>query len=306
MLETEIAGIRLKNPTILASGILGVTRSSLLHIAKSGGPGAVTMKSVSREPRKGHKAPIFIANKHYGLNAVGYSNPGLVESKKEFQNLDEFGVPVFASIIGTVADDFAYMAKNYLSDEFSAVEIPLSCPHTPGFGTLAGQGTPEATYDITKAVVKNTKLPVIVKVSPNIAALGDVAKAAEKAGAKAINAVNTLGPGMRIDIRTKQPILDFKIGGVSGPALFPIALRCVYDIYNAVKIPIIGTGGIKTGSDAVEMIMAGAAAVGIGTAVHYRGQDVFNKVSEEIKKFMEKEGYSKVSELVGVANEFKK
>jgi dihydroorotate dehydrogenase (NAD+) catalytic subunit len=301
-LGTQLCGIKLRNPLILAAGILGVTKASLMNVEKNGA-GAVTIKSISREPRKGHSNPIIITYEAGMMNAVGYSNPGLADAKEEFTNLKEVGIPVIASIIGTTAEDFEFMARNFLSNEFAAVELPLSCPHTPGFGTLAGQGTPEATYDITRAVKKSTQLPVFVKLSPNTQEIGEVARAAERGGADAITAVNTLGPGMVIDIKTKQPVLDFKVGGVSGPALRPIAVRCVYDIFESVKIPVIGVGGITAGRDAVEMLMAGASAVGIGTAVYYRGIDVFRKVSAEMQQFMEQEGYKNINQLVGVAHE---
>lgn len=301
MLSTELCGIRLRNPTILASGILGVTRSSLANCVRNGA-GAVTIKSISHEPRKGHNNPIIITFEAGMMNAVGYSNPGLLEAKKEFSGLKEVRGPVIASVIGTKPEDFAFMVREFVNDEFSAVEIPLSCPHTPGFGTLAGQGTPEATYDITKAVVKETRLPVFVKISPNTQSLGDVAKAAEKAGASAITCGNTLGPGMVIDIKTRKPILDFKVGGISGPALRPIAVRCVYDVYESVNIPIIGVGGISNGRDAIEMMMAGASAVGIGTAVYYRGPEVFSLICKEMEDFMHQQDIKSLKEIIGAAH----
>lgn len=300
--KIEFCGIKLKNPTILASGILGVTRASLKNVVKNGA-GAVTIKSISKEPRKGHKNPIIITYEAGMLNAVGYSNPGLEAAKKEFSNLKEVGAPVFASIIGSEPEDFAYMAQNFLSDEFAAVEVPLSCPHTPGFGMLAGQGTPEATAKITKAVKDNTKMPVIIKLSPIIQNLAEVAKAAEAAGADALNMGNTHGPGMVINIETKQPILDFKIGGVSGPAIRPITVRCVYDLYQAVKIPIIGTGGITTWRDGIEMLMAGASLLGIGSAVYYDSEKVFTNICRGMKKFILEHGYNSVKDLIGLAHD---
>ncbi len=302
ILSTDLCGIRLKNPLILASGILGVTKDSLRNVAANGA-GAVTIKSVSREERPGHKSPIILTDGDVMINAVGYSNPGLAESRKEFSKLADVGVPVIASIIGGNAGEFSYMAEKLLPGGFSAVEIPLSCPHTPGYGMLAGQGTPDATMEITKAVKRKTKLPVIVKLSPSIQALCDVAKAAEKAGADAINMGNTAGPGMFIDAKAKSPVLDFKFGGLSGPAMKPIALRCVYDVYESVKIPIIGTGGVTKGTDAAEMLMAGACAVGVGSAVHYRGIDAFSKISGELSSFMEEEGYRRIKDMVGIAHE---
>jgi dihydroorotate dehydrogenase (NAD+) catalytic subunit len=304
-LPISLFGNKLNNPLILASGFLGVTKASLKNVAENGA-GAVTIKSISREPRKGHDSPIVLTDGDVMLNAVGYSNPGITEAKKEFSGLSEVGVPVIASIIGEDASQLAYMAKSFLSKEFAAVEIPLSCPHTPGYGMMGGQGTPEATLEITKAVKKKAKLPVIIKISANVQSIGEVSKAAVKGGADAINVTNTTGPGMMIDIHAKKPILGFKIGGMSGPAIKPLAVRCVYDVYEAVKssrIPIIGTGGVTTGEDAVEMIMAGASAVGMGSAVHYRGIDVFKKVCDEISAFMDGEGYSGIKDMVGVVHD---
>jgi dihydroorotate dehydrogenase (NAD+) catalytic subunit len=300
-IAVKLCGMRLSNPFILASGILGVTKDSLKYVAANGA-GAVTIKSVGLEQRKGHEPPILLTEGGVMINAVGYSNPGIEEARKEFSGLRDMGVPVIASIIGKDADEFRRAAQAFLPGEFAAVELPLSCPHTPGYGILAGQGTPEATREITAAVRKVTKLPVIVKLSPSIQAIGDVARAAEKAGAAAINMGNTAGPGMFIDARARKPVLSFGFGGISGPALKPIALRCVYDVYGAVKIPIIGTGGVTTGMDAAEMIMAGASAVGMGSAVHYRGIEAFRLATGELSAFMKEEGYSSVAEMVGLAH----
>ncbi|MBW2976854.1 dihydroorotate dehydrogenase [Candidatus Woesearchaeota archaeon] len=301
MLQTNLCGIKLRNPTVLASGVLGVTRESLIRVANSGA-GAVIIKSVSKDERFGHNNPTVIAFEGGMMNAVGYSNAGLESSKKEFSSLKGVNAPVIASIIGTTKEDFAYMAKSFLSDEFAAVEIPLSCPHTPGFGTLAGQSTPKATYEITKAVKKNTKLPVIVKLSPNTQEIGKIAEAAEKAGADAINMGNTHGPGMIINIDAKKPVMDFKVGGLSGPMVKPVTVRCIYDIYQTVKIPIIGTGGVTYGRDALEMIMAGATAVGIGTGVYFRGIGVFKKVCDEMQDWMKKNKVKSLDEIRGAAH----
>jgi dihydroorotate dehydrogenase (NAD+) catalytic subunit len=301
-LSSELCGIRMANPLILASGILGVTKDSLKNVARNGA-GAVTIKSVSREPRKGHETPIVLTDGEAMINAVGYSNPGLSEAKREFSGLSDVGVPVIASIIGENADEFAYMAENFLHSGFAAVELPLSCPHTPGYGMLAGHGTPEAAGQITRAVKKKTRLPVIVKLSPSAQALGDVARAAERAGADAINMGNTAGPGMLIDARARRPVLGFGFGGLSGPAIKAIAVRCVYDVYEAVRIPVIGTGGVTTGTDAAEMLMAGASAIGIGSAIHYRGIDALRKISGELSSFMKEEGFAEVREMVGIAHD---
>lgn len=303
-LGINLAGLILKNPTILASGILGVSRSSLKKVMENGA-GAVTIKSISKEPRKGHETPIITTYAAGMLNAVGYSNPGAQEAAKEFGKLNELEAPVIASIIGQTFDDFKKVWQELEDCGFSAIEVPLSCPHTPGFGTMGGQHTPQMAEQITKLLKEVSGLPIIVKVSPNNPNMVDVAKAAEAVGASAICAVNTAGPGMLINIESATPVLGFKIGGLSGPALKPIAIRCVYDLYETVKIPIIGTGGITTYEDAIEMLMAGATALGIGTAVYYHGPEVFKKITEEMAVWLENHGYKDVKEIVGVVHKNK-
>lgn len=301
-LSTDLCGIKLSNPTILPSGFLGTSKSLLKRVADNGA-GAATIKSVSLEPREGHNNPTVIPFEAGMINAVGYSNPGVEEVAGEFSGMDDIDIPVIASIIGTEADDFVRVVERLTETGFAAFELPLSCPHTPGFGLLAGQGTPESTEKIVSAVRKVSKLPVFVKLSPNVPGIGTLAKAAECAGADAITAVNTLGPGMLINIEARKPVLSYKVGGVSGDALRPIATRCVYDIYESVKIPIIGTGGISTGRHAVEMIMAGASAVGVGTGIYKRGMEIFRKICLEMESWMSENNFSNIGEMVGIAHD---
>ncbi|MGQ3685135.1 MAG: dihydroorotate dehydrogenase [Candidatus Loosdrechtia sp.] len=301
-LAINLCNIQLGNPVILASGILGVTKALLKRVSENGA-GAVTIKSISKEPREGHKNPTVITFEAGMLNAVGYSNSGVEKALEEFTNLQDVGVPVIASVIGTQKEDFVYVVERLSHTKFSAIEIPLSCPHTPGFGLLAGQGTPQATFGITSEVRKVTKLPLFIKLSPNIPEICTVAKAAEDAGADAITAVNSMGPGMIINIEARRPVLDFKVGGVTGDALRPIAIRCVYDLYKTVKIPIIGVGGISTGRHAIEMMMAGASAIGIGTGVYYRGIDIFKKIREEMVSWMQENGFDDINKIIGAAND---
>ncbi len=301
-LSVNLCSIPLANPTILASGILGTTKAFLKRVAENGA-GAVTIKSISTEPREGHKNPTVITFEAGMLNAVGYSNPGVDAAAREFSNLQDINAPVIASVIGMQKGDFVRVVEGLSGSQFSAIEIPLSCPHTPGFGLLAGQGTPEATFAITAEVRKVTRLPIFVKLSPNIPEICTIAKAAEDAGANAITAVNSMGPGMIINIEAQRPVLSFKVGGVTGDALRPIAVRCVYDLYKTIKIPIIGVGGISTGRHAIEMMMAGASAVGIGTGVYYRGIDVFKKICDEMTQWMEENGIDNVNKIVGVAHD---
>jgi len=301
-LTIDLCGIKLANPTVLPSGFLGTSKSLLKRVADNGA-GAATIKSVSFEAREGHKNPTVIPFEAGLLNAVGYSNPGAEETAREFANLEDLSIPVIASVIGTEAGDFVRVVDKLSASGFSAIELPLSCPHTPGFGLLAGQGTPESTKEIVSAVRKATKLPIFVKLSPNIPEIGNLAKAAEDAGANAITAVNTLGPGMIINIEARNPVLSYRVGGVSGQALRPIATRCVYDIYEAVKIPIIGTGGISTGRHAIEMIMAGATAIGVGTGIYERGIDIFRKICREMEAWMSENNFNTVDEMIGIAHE---
>ncbi|MCP5006801.1 MAG: dihydroorotate dehydrogenase [Planctomycetes bacterium] len=300
-LTTNLCGIKLSNPTILPSGFLGTSQPLLKRVADNGA-GAVTIKSVGLTPREGHKNPTVITFEAGMLNAVGYSNPGVEEIARVFSGSNEIDVPLIASVIGTEADEFVRVIEKLTNTGFSAIELPLSCPHTPGFGLLAGQGSPENTKEIVSAVRKSTELPIFVKLSPNTQGIGFLAKVAEDAGADAITAVNSLGPGMIINIEARTPVLSFKIGGVSGNALRPIATRCVYDIYESVNIPIIGVGGISTGRHAIEMIMAGATAIGIGTGIYHRGIDIFHKVCEEMKTWMTENNLSNIDEIKGAAH----
>jgi dihydroorotate dehydrogenase (NAD+) catalytic subunit len=301
-ISLSLCGLNLNNPTVLASGVVGISKASISLAAKNGA-GAVTIKSLSLEPRSGHPAPIVLTYSAGMLNSVGYSNPGIDNVADEFGDCSAVGVPVIGSLTGRNQEDYIALIEKAAGLDFAAIEVVLSCPHTPGYGTMAGLSTPEMTEKITKVVKSRAKKPVFVKLSPNVMAISELARAAEAAGADAITAINTAGPGMIIDVRTRRPILGGKIGGLSGAGLRPIAVRCVYDIFQAVKVPIIGTGGVSSGEHAVEMILAGATAVGIGTGVYDRGIEVFARVSEELKVFLEAEGVKSLSEIRGAAHE---
>ncbi len=301
-ISISICDLKLQNPTILASGIIGISKASITYAIKHGA-GAATIKSISTEPRKGHPAPIILTFPGGMLNSVGYSNPGIDNISDEFGKLSDVGGPVIGSITGRNEDDYSVLTEKVDLLDFSAIEVVLSCPHTPGYGTMAGLSTPKMTETITKLVKSKTKKPVFVKLSPIVMAITELAKAAEAGGADAITAVNTAGPGMIIDPYSRKPVLGGRMGGLSGDGLRPIAVRCVYDIFEAVKIPIIGTGGISTGLHAAEMILAGATAVGIGTGVYDRGIDIFNKVAKELCNFMDQEGIETLNDIKGAAHE---
>lgn len=298
MLGVNICGIKLKNPTILASGILGISKESIDKIGKSGA-GAVTLKSLCHEERLGYKNPSIISFEGGMLNAVGLSGQGINNAIKDFKKLNDLSVPVIGSVFGYKTRDFEYVAKQMSKLKPALIEVDISCPHVDYGKTICSDK--DLTAEVTKAVKKNTKIPVSIKLSPNVSDIKEIAHAAERAGADAITAINAAS-GMVIDVDARKPVLSNKIGGISGPALKPIAIRCVYQIYETVKIPIIGTGGITYGKDALEMIMAGATAVGIGTGVYYRGIDIFKKVCDEMKKWMKKNKVNNLEEIKGVAH----
>lgn len=310
-LSVRVFGTKLRNPLILASGITSGTKDSLETAAKNGA-GAVTTKSTTLLPRKGHETPVLSETPSGFINAVGITNPGIDAALSEFSGWNEAksDVPLIFNIVGKDVEEFQAIAQKVEAAitggtlKISALEIALSCPHTPGYGTMAGQNTPDSTEEIIRVVrsIIPDSVPLIAKLSPNISALGEVAKAAEKAGAAVINMGNSVGPGMVIDTERRSPVLSFGCGGLSGPAIRPIAVRCVYDIYKAVKIPIIGTGGVTYGKDAIEMFMAGASAVGVGTAVYYRGAKAFSLISREMEEWMSVHKVGSLSELIGVAH----
>ena len=299
MLQTNLCGIKLKNPTILASGILGVTKESVNRVGKSGA-GAVTLKSLCHEERLGNPNPAIFGYDDVFLNAVGLPGQGIDSAVKDFQRLDNLGIPVIGSIYGYRVNQFGEVARKMASLKPAMIEVDISCPHLD-YGKPY-YADPGLTAEVTKIVKKNSgKIHVSIKLSPNVYDIKEIAHAAEKAGADAITAVNTVS-GMVIDVDAKKPVLANRIGGVSGPALKPIAVRCVYEIYETVKIPIIGTGGVTYGKDAVEMIMAGATAVGIGTGIYYRGISIFKKVCNEMESWMKKNKIKSLNEIRGIAH----
>lgn len=305
-LSVTLCGVRLQNPLVLASGILGTSAELLERVARCGA-GAVTSKSCGPTPRAGHPNPTVLDWGHGLINAVGLSNPGVDEEVRILRDakarLAPLGVPLIASIFAETAQGFGDVARQVAEAAPDFVEVNISCPNVEAeFGRPFAADARDAAA-VTAAVRRAVSLPVIVKLSPNVPDIAAIARAVESEGADAIAAINTLGPGMVIDPDSGRPILANLTGGVSGPAIRPIAVRCVYDVSRAVRIPVIGIGGVARGRDAVEMIMAGATAVGIGSAVYYRGPEVFAAVREELRRFMEAHGYSAVSQMRGLAHD---
>ncbi|CAN5232350.1 dihydroorotate dehydrogenase [soil metagenome] len=298
----SIAGVLLKNPTILASGIMGISASSLQY-AEGGGAGAVTLKSIGPSARTGHPNPTVFSWEHGLQNAVGLSNPGIDDAISIIQKMVKtVTIPVFGSMFADTIDNFKMVGEKLSATGVAAIEINLSCPNTENdFGQMFALN-PNMTYDVVK-VVKSVvgKIPIFAKLSAESHNISEIAKAAEAAGADGISAINTVS-GMIIDIHAKRPILANKVGGLSGPAIRPIGIRAVHNIYKSVKIPIIGMGGINTGEDAIEYIMAGSTAIAIGSGVYYRGITVFKKIVDEMDEFMKKENYTNLEAIRSVAN----
>jgi dihydroorotate dehydrogenase (NAD+) catalytic subunit len=264
------------------------------------GAGAIVTKSIGLKPRKGYANPTIIELEHGVLNAMGLPNPGIEEFGEEIKKLKGSNIPVIGSIFGSNSNEFVELAEKMQSYGADALELNMSCPHAKGYGLEIGSD-PKLVEEITSKVKKSTKIPVFVKISPNLMNIVDIAKSAEKGNADGIVAINTV-KAMKIDLELKMPVLSNKIGGYSGKAIKPIGVRCVYEISKNVDIPVIGVGGITTGEDALEYIMAGASALQIGSAVYYRGVDVFKKICDEIENWMKDHGHKNLSELIGVAH----
>lgn len=299
VVEIELCGIKMENPTMLAAGILGSTASSLNWAAKSGA-GAVVTKSFGLNANKGYSNPTTVEVTGGVINAIGLSNPGVDNFQNELKKLDG-SVPGIASIYGANPDEFSKIASQ-IQEYVDAIELNVSCPHAmSGCGAAIGQD-PILTSTIVDAVKNSVNVPVFVKLTPNVTDIVEVAVSAEDAGADAITLINSLGPGMRIDIKTGKPILSNRFGGMSGPAIKPVAVRCVYDVFDAVEIPLIGVGGIRNFEDVLEFIYAGAKCVQIGTSIMYEGMEIFGKVVEGLEGFMDEMGYKKLDEMIGIAH----
>ncbi len=292
-----ITGMELANPTILAAGILGSTGASLLRVAGSGA-GAVVTKSIGRIPNSGHPNPSMVETECGFLNALGLPNPGYQQYREELVTAKKCKVPVIASIFGGNASEFVEVALG-LCDLADGLELNLSCPHADRYGASIGID-PSLVREITSAVKDAVSIPVWAKLTPNVTDITEIGLAAQEGGADAVVAINTVR-AMAIDIESGFPILGNRFGGLSGTAIKPIAVKCVYDLYAALDIPIVGVGGISTWQDAVEMMMAGASAVQVGSAVR-GGISVFAEIADGIRDYCQVHGHE-VPDICGIAHE---
>ncbi len=300
MLETKISNLKLTSPIILASGILGVSFSSMKRVIEAGA-GAVTSKSIGPKPRKGYKNPSIIElYPDTFMNAVGLGNPGIDNFLTEIKEIKENDITLIVSVFGDTNDSYIEVASKAENAGADAIEINISCPHAEVSSIGIDK---ELTFTLVKALKKKISIPILVKLNPNVTDMGEIALAAEKGGADAVVAINTIA-SLAIDINTKRPILAHGSGGLSGRAIHPIAVKKVFDLYKILKIPIIGCGGIFDWKDAVEFFLAGASAVQIGTAL-FKGAEIISDINKGLIGYLREQGFKSISDLKGLAHHYK-
>ncbi|TLX83456.1 MAG: dihydroorotate dehydrogenase [Thaumarchaeota archaeon] len=295
-ISTGVGAIKIERPTMLASGILGISLEVFDRLYKEGA-GALVTKSLSKEPWEGYPNPTVVGVKAGYLNAVGLSNPGAPYFAKMISSNKT--VPIIVSLVGSIPEDFDFMIKQFENVKILGYELNLSCPHVEKVGLEVGDD-PELVHKIVKSVKTQSKVPVIAKVGLGSSDYLETVRVACESGVDAITAINTIR-AMAIDVETTRPILSHKIGGLSGSAIKPIAVRCVYEISSQFDIPIIGCGGVSIWEDAIEFILAGASAVQIGSALVDKWVGVFSEINDGISKYMEKKNFSKIKDMIGIA-----
>ena len=296
-MRVKIAGVEWNNPVTVASGTFG-SGEEYSEFVDLNRLGAVTTKGVANVPWSGNPTP-RVAEIHSGMmNAIGLQNPGIdVFCERDIPFLRQFDTKIIVNVCGRSAEDYCEVVERLANEDVDMLEINISCPNVKEGGIAFGQN-PKAAEEITKAVKKYAKQPVIMKLSPNVTSIAEMAKAVEAGGAEAISLINTL-TGMKIDINRKTFALANKTGGVSGPAVHPIAVRMVYEAANAVNVPIIGMGGIESAEDAIEMLLVGASAVSVGTANFYN-PTVTMDIVDGIEAYMKQNHFASVQDMVGI------
>ena len=295
-MKVNIAGVEFKNPVTVASGTFG-SGEEYSEFVDINALGAVTTKGVASEPWEGNPTP-RVAETHGGmLNAVGLQNPGVdVFAKRDIPFLRQFDTKIIVNVCGHSEEEYLDCVKRLADEDVDMLEINISCPNVKEGGIAFGTD-PKAVEEITRKVKEVAKQPVVMKLSPNVTDIVEMAKAAERGGADALSLINTI-TGMKIDIDKQDFVLANKTGGLSGPAIHPVAVRMVYQVANAVDLPIIGMGGIATAEDAIEMILAGATMVSVGTANFYNPNSTIDVV-EGIEDYMIKHNVSDINDLIG-------
>ena len=297
-LKVNLCGIELSNPVIPASGTFGFGYE-FAELYDINLLGTFSFKGTTRDPRFGNPTPRIAECTAGMINAVGLQNPGVEQViATELPKLKKvFSKPVMANVSGFSVEDYAYTCEKLdQCDQVGWLEVNVSCPNVHGGGMSFGTD-PAAAAEVCRAVKKVTRKPVIIKLSPNVTDIGSIAKACEDAGADGISLINTL-LGMRIDLKRRRPVIANTMGGFSGSAIFPVAVRMVYQVSNAVKIPVVGIGGVSDASDVIEMMMAGAAAVQVGAA-NLRDPYACKRIIEDLPATMDKLGIDKLSDIIG-------
>lgn len=298
-MKVNIAGVEWKNPVTVASGTFG-SGAEFADYVDLNRLGAVTTKGVANIPWPGNPTP-RVAEVYGGMmNAVGLQNPGMdLFCQRDIPFLKEYDTRIIVNVCGKSTEDYCEVVERLADEDVDMLEINISCPNVKEGGIAFGQN-PKAAEEITKAVKKYAKQPVIMKLSPNVTDIAEMAKAVEAGGTDAVSLINTL-TGMKIDINRRQFVLANKTGGVSGPAIHPIAVRMVYQAAHAVNVPIIGMGGIASAEDAIEMILAGASAVSVGTS-NFHNPAVTMEIVDGIEAYMKKYGFETVADMVGLVD----
>ena len=296
-MSVNIAGVEWKNPVTVASGTFG-SGAEFEEFVDLNRLGAVTTKGVANIPWAGNPTPRVAETCGGMMNAVGLQKPGIdLFCRRDIPFLKKYDTRIIVNVCGKSTEDYCEVVERLAEEDVDMLEINISCPNVKEGGIAFGQN-PKAAENITKEVKKYAKQPVIMKLSPNVTDISEMAKAVEAGGADAISLINTL-TGMKIDIDRRQFVLANKTGGVSGPAIHPIAVRMVYQAANAVRVPVIGMGGIASAKDAIEMILAGASAVSVGTA-NFHNPAVTMEIVDGIEAYMKKYGFANVKDMVGI------
>ena len=295
-LSVELAGVRLKNPVVVASGTFGFGREygQFFDLSELGG---ICCKGLTLHPREGNPPPRIAETPLGMLNSVGLQNPGVdAFIRNELPFLRQHDVAVIANISGNTPEEYGVMCEKLSEAGVDMIEVNISCPNVKA-GGLAYGTRPELAAEVTREAKQHAAVPVMVKLSPNVTDITEIARAVADAGADALSLINTLR-GMRIDVNTRRPILKMNTGGLSGPAVLPVAVRMVWEVANAVKLPILGMGGVSTGEDAAQLMLAGASAVAVGTAL-FAGPFAPLKVRDGLAGIAAAQGLSAVRELTG-------
>lgn len=302
-LKTTFCGVNFENPFILPSGI--ITELPQHKKAISAGVGGITLKSLTYEKRLGNPLPRVWKYDCGMINSVGIINPGIEKGAKEIEHIlkENPDTPIIVSLFATKIKEFIYLIEKIAPLRPAFIELNLSCPNVESeFGKSLGMEKEAAGKIVKEAKKIAGAVPILAKLSPNVTNIADIAKSCEAAGADGIVAINTVGPGMIIDINKKKPVLGAKKGGISGPGILPITVRCVYEIYEAVKIPIIGVGGVTKWQDVIEIMMAGAPLVGIGTATYSKGMNIYGELKKELANYMKTNHYTDLKQLIGITH----